>query len=662
MRAQYGPQSGVDMSGFIANLGLSRKLGLIGLVAAILAAVPMGLYVDRVSIQMAGTRSEIAGLAPSRALLDVLRLAQQHRGLSANVLGGKKDIEPKRAAKQDELDKATAVFDAIVRHEITDTRVRDDWASVTGKWKTLAPAVASRGITGPQSYAAHTEMIGAQIELHDRLADLYGLTLDPSASSYFLIIGTLQQLPRLTELLGQARARGSLMLARQTASLEDKAFLGGLTDLARANLRDVEVTIAKAFDAHPAYRTTISPKLDAMRSEVAAVIALARERIVTAEKLDYPSGEYFDGCTRAIDSLFALVDEADKALETTLLQRQAGDKRELWITAGAALTLGALGLWFGLTIARSIIRPAQAARIVSARIAAGDLTVEIHSDSTDEMGQLLTAMGEMQQSLTRTVGTVRLNADAVATASSQIAQGNLDLSQRTEEQASALEQTAASMHELGSTVSQNADNAKQASQLALAATGVATRGGEVVGQVVQTMSGIHESSNKIADIIGVIDGIAFQTNILALNAAVEAARAGEQGRGFAVVASEVRNLAQRSASAAKEIKTLITDSVERVGRGTTQVGQAGETMKEVVASIRRVADLIGEISSASSEQSTSVAQVGEAIQQMDQVTQQNAALVEQSAAAAESMREQARALVDAVAVFRLSDDVYGSPA
>jgi methyl-accepting chemotaxis protein len=243
----------------------------------------------------------------------------------------------------------------------------------------------------------------------------------------------------------------------------------------------------------------------------------------------------------------------------------------------------------------------------------------------------------------------------VATASAQIASGNSDLSGRTEEQASALEQTAASMEQLGSTVRQNADNARQANQLALNASTVAVQGGDVVAQVVGTMKGINDSSRKIADIIGVIDGIAFQTNILALNAAVEAARAGEQGRGFAVVASEVRSLAQRSAEAAKEIKGLITASVERVAQGTQQADLAGETMTEVVGAIRRVTDIMGEISAASSEQSTGVAQVGEAITQMDQATQQNAALVEESAAAADSLQRQAQELVQAVAVFRLDD-------
>jgi methyl-accepting chemotaxis protein len=286
-------------------------------------------------------------------------------------------------------------------------------------------------------------------------------------------------------------------------------------------------------------------------------------------------------------------------------------------------------------------------------VADGDLSSRVLATGRNEISLLLQALDRMSDRLTTAVSNVRQNSESVATASAQIAQGNQDLSERTEQQASALQETAASMEQLGSTVKQNADNARQANQLARGASAVAVKGGDVVGQVVQTMKGINDSSKKIADIISVIDGIAFQTNILALNAAVEAARAGEQGRGFAVVASEVRSLAQRSAAAAKEIKTLIGVSVERVEQGTALVDQAGSTMTEIVASIQRVTDIMGEIGAASIEQSRGVAQVGEAVSQMDQATQRNAALVEESAAAAESLKGQAQQLVQSVAVFKI---------
>jgi len=323
---------------------------------------------------------------------------------------------------------------------------------------------------------------------------------------------------------------------------------------------------------------------------------------------------------------------------------------------GIALASTVFGAVLAIWLVRGIVKelggePADVGALARS-IADADLSTTIHVRPGDTTS-VVAAMARMQASLSSVVSTVRGNAESVATASSQIAQGNTDLSQRTEEQASALQQTAATMDELGSTVRNNADNAKQANQLALGASGVAAKGGAVVGQVVDTMKGINDSSKKIADIIGVIDGIAFQTNILALNAAVEAARAGEQGRGFAVVAGEVRTLAQRSAEAAKEIKGLIQSSVEQVDQGTALVDQAGHTMQEIVGAIKRVTDIVGEISAASAEQSAGVSQVGQAVSQMDQVTQQNAALVEESAAAAESLKQQAQQLVQTVAVFKV---------
>ncbi|MES2050166.1 MAG: methyl-accepting chemotaxis protein [Pseudomonadota bacterium] len=318
-----------------------------------------------------------------------------------------------------------------------------------------------------------------------------------------------------------------------------------------------------------------------------------------------------------------------------------------------ALVFGAM---FGLWLIASITKPLNYAVDIAEHIADGDLTQHIHSESNDETGKLLAALNNMNEHLIQTVGEVRIGTDTIATASSQIAAGNLDLSSRTEQQASSLEETASAMEELTSTVKQNADNAGQANQLVVAATDYAVKGQAVVGQVVDTMGSIKESSRKIVDIIGVIDGIAFQTNILALNAAVEAARAGEQGRGFAVVASEVRNLAQRSASAAKEIKTLIDDSVEKVDAGGKLVDSAGATMIQIVTSVKQVADIMSEIASASHEQSDGIEQVNQAVMQMDETTQQNAALVEQAAAAAASMQNQAANLAETVSVFKLNRD------
>ena len=320
------------------------------------------------------------------------------------------------------------------------------------------------------------------------------------------------------------------------------------------------------------------------------------------------------------------------------------------ILALLAVTLGAVCAW-RLTV--GITEPLQNAVRAARRVADGDLSAEIEVNGTDETSQLLQALRDMNASLARLVGQVRQGADSIATASSQIASGNHDLSARTEEQASSLQQTAASMEQLTSTVKQNADNASQANQLALSASDVAVKGGQVVSQVVETMGAISSSSRKIADIIGVIDGIAFQTNILALNAAVEAARAGEQGRGFAVVAGEVRTLAGRSAEAAKEIKQLIQTSVSKVEEGSAQVVQAGQTMDEIVSSVQRVTNIMGEISAASQEQTSGIEQINRAVAEMDMVTQQNAALVEESTAAAHAMQQQTGDLSQLISVFRL---------
>ena len=352
-------------------------------------------------------------------------------------------------------------------------------------------------------------------------------------------------------------------------------------------------------------------------------------------------------------SVNELVKYQDRRMNATKAAADAAAAQGVMaLGVGCVLALFA-GLGFAVVLTRSVVKPVREAQTLAQAIAAGDLTREIRSDARDEMGQLMRSMGAMATSLREIVGAVRSSAESIATGSSEIATGNADLSQRTEEQAANLQQTAASMEQLSSTVNNNALTAVEAERLAGSASDIAAQGGVAVGQVVQTMEGITAASRKIADIIGVIDGIAFQTNILALNAAVEAARAGEQGRGFAVVAGEVRSLAQRSAEAAREIKSLITDSVERVEAGSRQVDAAGNTMADIVGQVRRVNDLIGEISNATQEQKQGIGQVSNAVSQLDQVTQQNAALVEQSAAAADSLSQQTRRLVDAVSRFKL---------
>ncbi len=400
-----------------------------------------------------------------------------------------------------------------------------------------------------------------------------------------------------------------------------------------------KAVLAKVLDA----RTKYVPHLEQVLKLKAENKDADAKALVLGE-MSSTGGAYI----KAIDGLIEYENSQVKAIAKRALETYQLSRTLMYVAIGMGIFLS---IWIAVLITRSITRPMAEAVKVAQTVAQGDLTSRIEVTATDETGQLLQALKDMNESLVRIVGEIRTSTDTIATATGQIASGNMDLSSRTEQQASSLEETASSMEELTSTVRQNADNAHQASQLAVSATDVAVKGGEVVSQVVDTMNAINASSKKMADIINVIDGIAFQTNILALNAAVEAARAGEQGRGFAVVATEVRNLAQRSAGAAREIKGLIDDSVGRVEQGSRLVDQAGATMTEVVSSIKRVQDIMGEITAAGREQSEGIEQVNQAVMQMDQVTQQNAALVEEAAAAAEALQGQAENLVNVVSVF-----------
>ena len=450
-------------------------------------------------------------------------------------------------------------------------------------------------------------------------------------------------------------ARNLALVTRPQDVAQEKAAVEQAVGNVRKYLSELQALTA---------RPGVSDEARAKVAEIARVegqyepVAVAIVALVLGNQRDAAVQKMNDECRPLLAALIQATDAYSRytaALSQAMIeQAQAGNQqRQSALLIGSVLVV-ALACWAALLIVRAIVRPLQQAVEQINAIAQGDISRSITVDSTDEFGRLLTALASMQQSLVTLVSTVRQGADGVSTASGEIAQGNLDLSARTESQASALEQTASSMEQLGTTVRQNADNAGQANQLAQNASSVAQQGGQVVEQVVVTMRGISDSSRRIADIISVIDGIAFQTNILALNAAVEAARAGEQGRGFAVVASEVRSLAGRSAAAAKEIKQLIDDSVQRVTAGSQLADRAGSTMQEVVGSIRRVTDIVGEISAASAEQSAGVGQVGEAVTNIDQATQQNAALVEEMSAAASSLNAQAQELVRSVSIFRLS--------
>ena len=459
-------------------------------------------------------------------------------------------------------------------------------------------------------------------------------------------------------LIYSAIARTS-MIARSTDQTLSSVFADTIADSTRQGgelLKKIEALL-DSEEEKAIFKASIAERVK--YQDAKTVVMNARKAGNAAQAESTYRDSFAPAAANYQNNVKALLAQQRKAIDATAQAIEAANERSFTLLLTLCALVVALGSVCAWLITRSITVPLQSAVQVAETVADGDLRTHFGPAASDEIGDLMRALSGMNEALRKVVSEVQSGTNAIATASGEIAAGNQDLSARTEQQASSLEETASSMEELTGTVKQNADNARQANQMAVAASGVAERGGSIVSQVVDTMGAIDTASTKIVDIIGVIDGIAFQTNILALNAAVEAARAGEQGRGFAVVATEVRSLAQRSAAAAREIKTLIGDSVEQVEIGSRLVHDAGKTMDEVVTSVRQVADIMQEITAASAEQSAGIEQVNQAVLQMDQVTQQNAALVEEAAAAAESLQDQAQTLTELVGVFRLHAQEQG---
>ena len=638
------------------RLSLSQKFLILGLIALLMAAIPTALYIGQILPTINTAKLEAQGTVPVIALQKVIQLTQQHRGLAAGMLGGNEVLAAKRPETRDALGKAIAAVDASLATSPVPAAVMAQWAARKQRWTALEQGVAGRQFKPAESSAQHTELIAELLALNLDLLDAFGLALDPQADSFAMVMAGFANAPALAEKLGQMRARGTGFLATGTMPPEGRMVLS----IGRAQANDIYAemlrNVGKATAANAELKSALAAKAAILQQQIAKTLALADSELINAAEFKLPADTYYQDFTNTINAVYEFNAIALPTLANLLDARASDLQRMKWMVLGLMLFLLVASVLLGLAFVRSITLPIQEALQVARAVASGDLTLPVPVRGSNETSQLMQALKAMQHSLAQVVGSVRQGSEGVATASAEIAHGNSDLSARTESQASALEKTASSMEQLSATVAQNADSARQANQLALHASAVAVQGGAVVGQVVETMKGINDSSRMIGDIIGVIDGIAFQTNILALNAAVEAARAGEQGRGFAVVASEVRSLAGRSAQAAKEIKTLIGASVDRVAQGSALVDRAGVTMAEVVKAIQRVADLMGAISAANHEQNQGVAQVGAAITQMDQVTQQNAALVEQMAAAASSLKVQAQELVATVEVFVLAQE------
>ena len=635
------------------SLDLSTRLRGMAVVILLLVSGAVALAVQGQWRERQVAQAELDGLAPSGALLTLMRKTAEHRGLSAGWLSGNDEFAARRQGKQAEVDAALAAAQTALAGygapalQRRRTAVADDWTA-------LRTAVAGRSLPGPESFSRHSRLVRGQLQLLDEVLNESTLALDPTAEGYNLIMATLQAMPEAAEVVGQLRGFGAGMLARPEFGAADRVWVRRTLD----RFDEVAGRVDTLLDRAIAADATLAPRLQAPRTEARARLddaaALARVQLLEAAAPSMPGTEYFARLTATIDAQHRLAEAGFAALQAHLEARRDGAQRAMVMT----LTMGAAGIgamaWLLLSALRRIARGARTAVAAAEAMARGDFSTAAVADGNDEFARIVRSLDEARVAIAAAIAEVRRGVETIATASSQIAQGSADLSTRTETTASALQQTAASMEEISGTVSHSAEHALTARTLAGTASADAQHGGEVVGQMVKTMADIAEAGRRVGTITGVIDGLAFQTNILALNAAVEAARAGEHGRGFAVVAAEVRQLAQRSAEAAREIKQMIAGSDASIEAGDALAAKAGERIGGIVGQVQRMATLIDEIAGAASEQTRGIGQVNEAVAHMDQGTQQNSALAEESAAAAESLRQQAEQLTQAVARFRLS--------
>ena len=639
---------------FLEHMRLPQKFTVLGAIFLVMAAFPASFYIMTIANEVEVAEREAAGVAPIVAIHQVVQLTQQHRGMSGGILSGNESLAARLPELQSQLNTASGSVDAALKESNVSDHIVSKWSAVKQSMGEIANAVVRRQVSGTESAEQHTNLIRNMLLVAENIQDDFGLSLDPVAGTYFLINATMVNIPKLTEIMGRMRAAGTGVLSTGKLETVERAILMGQYSNINEFYMELTRNLEKAISADANIKAAVESRATEVKRQIDNVLVITNNQLLNAENLTFAADKYFDEYTSAINNIYAFNTIAIQSLVAALQLRVSDMQQSVYLLFGLMVLALGFGIFLSILIVRSITRPMNEAITIANAVASGDLTTRIEAKSNNETGRLLQALKQMNDNLIDLVGKVRSGTDLITEASEEIASGNLDLSQRTEQQSASLEQTASAMEELTSTVRQNADNAKQANQLAVGASDVAVKGGKVVGQVVQTMNEINESSKKIVDIISVIDSIAFQTNILALNAAVEAARAGEQGRGFAVVATEVRTLAQRSASAAKEIKELIKNSVSKVEDGTQLVDEAGTTMEEIVNAVKRVTDIMGEITAASLEQSQGIEQANQAISSMDTVTQQNAALVEEAAASAELMQEQSEDLIKAVMVFKLS--------
>ena len=645
------------MTKFLSALNTTSRLAILGVIAFVLMAIPTSFYVTNLLDELNKAKKEAIGLIPAGQILDLIQLTQRHRGLSKIWLSGNSAIAQKREDKQEQVDASMARLTASVESYVTDPKAAADWQTALSDWRAIKAGLERGSLTKEQSFAAHNHLIEDILNAGDRFYDEFSLSHDADAGFSHLIQTVLFITPQVTDAMGKARAIGAAALSAKSLSIADRTKLASLAKLAETAVEDAERESELLFDARPELEPLLAKDIYAAINDARAALGLTESAVLSDDQLTMSSGKYYQAFSEAIDGQFNVATVGLTGL-SKILNERIDDRRDALIALSVQLSLvTALGLWLGYVIAQSITRqlggePREVVSIARA-VAKGELTTSINTDRADPRS-LAVAMSEMQLSLSDIVTSVRDSGELILSGSAEISASNQDLSRRSEQHAADLEETAAAIVEITATVKQSTEAVVQAKEMAESANAAALDGGQVVKQVHETMRAIEESAKKIHNIIGVVDEIAFQTNILALNAAVEAARAGEQGRGFAVVASEVRNLAQRSAEAAQEVRTLIVESVESVSTGSALVSKASVSTDAIVSQVKTVSELLTDISNASAEQAQGIGKIDQSMSSIDRVTQQNTAMVEESAASAEALRQEAEKLSSLVSVFKVS--------
>lgn len=637
----------------IYNLRLASKFMLLGCVLLVILAIPVALYFQVVLKESSAAKEMNKAGRTVVAMNHVIKSVQSLRGISTAALNGDKELAARlpmaQAAAAQQLEK----LDGQLQELDIGSRLRREWSEIKTGWEKIAGMLDNETMTGAQSLDAHTRLIRQIMVANDQLLAEYGFSLESDLDVHSLIQASLVFTPKISEALGIMRAKGSAFLAQGSITPQEVGSLRTEIRFVRQLQEDIQNNLSRITEEKSQEHEELFKIVENTRARVTASLDLIERELVDANAAQYPASRYFDEISETIEQLHAFNSAAITQLTTVLAERVDDANRKVLQTTLAMLAGLSLAVAMALAIMRSITRPVNQVSFVAEAVAHGDLTVTAPVQGTNEFSSLMARIEGMRQYLLQLIAQISDSASNVASASSTMASDSEDLSTRTASQAAALEETAASMEQITVTVRANADRARQANSVSVSAADVASKSGEAIENLSNTMGKINALAKQIVEIVSVIDGIAFQTNILSLNASVEAARAGLEGRGFAVVATEVRALAQRSASAAKEIKNLIDTSVDAISEGYRLANDAGELMNETVASINHVTDIMAEIALASEEQSIGIEQINQAVSQIDQTTQRNADIVEKTFKSSRGLQQQAARLAALVCKFKI---------